>query len=166
MLSDVSIRKLLAGGLIEPMPHDWQIQPASVDLLLGEMATPTVGTSPWLLQPGEFRLASTLELVTVPADVVAMVSGKSSLARAGLTVEQAGWIDPGFSGQITLELFNATRHPIRLEPEQPICQIAFMRLDQRAARPYGTRGLRSKYQGQTGPTPARPGNFAQDGRGG
>ena len=155
MLSDVSIRKLIAGGLIEPIPHDRQVQPASVDLLLGEMATPSIGTSPWLLHPGEFRLASTLETVTLPADVAGWVAGKSTLARLGLTVEQAGFCDPGFSGTITLELFNATRDPIVLRREQPICQIAFIRLDQPAERPYGSRGLGSHYQGQQGPTPAR-----------
>jgi dCTP deaminase len=154
MLSDVSIRKLLADDLIEPTPHDHQIQPASVDLLLGAVKRRPVGDD-WLLLPGEFKLASTLETVTIPADIVGMVAGKSSLARIGLTVEQAGWIDPGFTGQITCELFNASNQPIRLRPEQPICQIAFIRLDQPAARPYGSPGLRSHYQGQRGPTPAR-----------
>lgn len=155
MLSDTTIRKLIADGLIDPLPHDHQIQPASVDLLLGDVAPSQVGPDWWWLYPSEFRLASTLETVTIPADVVGMVAGKSSLARVGLTVEQAGWIDPGFTGQITCELFNASREPIRLTREMKICQIAFMRLDQPAARPYGSEGLRSHYQGQRGPTAAR-----------
>lgn len=166
MLADGTIRKLLAGGLIEPLPHDHQIQPASVDLLLGEIADRrkedphdfeywNSGPRRWILHPGEFRLASTLETVTVPNDLVGLVAGKSSLARAGVTVEQAGWIDPGFHGQITLELFNAGAEAVRLTPGQPICQIAFIRLDRPAERPYGSVGLRSRYQGQRGPTPAR-----------
>lgn len=163
MLSDTSIRKLIAEGLVEPVPHDHQIQPASVDLLLGDIDTPTrlsnalgdlYQSSRWTILPGEFRLASTLETVTLPADIAGWVAGKSTLARLGLTTEQAGFVDPGFSGMITLELFNATREPIHLQREQAICQIAFIRLDQPAARPYGSDGLRSHYQHQQGPTAA------------
>ncbi len=98
MLSDATIRKLITDGLIEPTPHDHQIQPASVDLLLGDVAPSREGPDFWWLYPGQFRLASTLETVTIPADLVGMVAGKSSLARAGLAVEQAGWIDPGVHG--------------------------------------------------------------------
>lgn len=157
MLSDTTIRKLIADGLIDPTPHDHQIQPASVDLLLGAMERRPGGSGrpEWAVLPGEFRLASTLEILTLPADVAGWVAGKSTLARLGLTVEQAGFCDPGFSGMVTLELFNATREPIYLQREQPICQIAFMRLDEPAARPYGSEGLRSRYQGQCGPTAAR-----------
>ncbi|WP_426504416.1 dCTP deaminase [Dactylosporangium sp. McL0621] len=170
MLSDVSIRKLLAAEdpLIEPHPLDQQIQPATVDLLLGKIAWPDLPWRRrawrrvnwrtydlWTIEPGDFRLASTLELVTLPADLAGWVAGKSSLARHGLTVEQAGFVDPGFLGEITLELHNVSRKPIQLWPEMPICQIAFFRLDQPADRPYGSPGLGSHYQLQLGPTPSR-----------
>lgn len=108
------------------------------------------------LHPGDFWLASTVETVQMPTDLVAMVNGKSSLGRKGLVIHQtAGFIDPGFKGQVTLELSNVSAKPIRLTTWMPICQLVFMQMDGPADRPYGSDGLGSHYQGQRGPTPSR-----------
>lgn len=108
------------------------------------------------LQPGDFWLASTVETVRIPTDMVAQVNGKSSLARKGLVIHQtAGFIDPGFKGQVTLELSNASHRPIKLTTWMPICQLVFMQMTSPAQRPYGSAGLGSHYQGQRGPTPSR-----------
>lgn len=104
---------------------------------------------------GDFILASTQETVHIPNDVVGLVNGKSSLGRRGLVIHQtAGFIDPGFKGQITLELTMVSNKPLRLHAGQPICQLVLMRLTSAAERPYGSDGLGSHYQGQQGPTPA------------
>lgn len=109
-----------------------------------------------LLGPGGFWLASTVETVQIPTDLVAVVNGKSSLARLGLSIHQTGgFIDPGFRGQVTLELVNSGKDHIRLKPGQPICQLVFMQMDGPADRPYGSTGLGSHYMGQRGPTPSR-----------
>jgi dCTP deaminase len=108
------------------------------------------------LQPGDFWLASTVETVRMPTDLAAMVNGKSSLGRKGLVIHQtAGFIDPGFKGQVTLELSNVSHKPIRLTTWMPICQLVFMQMDGPADRPYGSDGLGSHYMGQRGPTPSR-----------
>lgn len=108
------------------------------------------------LYPGDFWLASTVETVQIPTDLVAQVNGKSSLARKGLVIHQtAGFIDPGFKGQVTLELSNVSHLPIKLTTWMPICQLVFMQMDSQAERPYGSAGLGSHYQGQRGPTPSR-----------
>jgi dCTP deaminase len=108
------------------------------------------------LQPGDFWLASTVEKVYIPTDLVAQVNGKSSLGRKGLVVHQtAGFIDPGFRGQITLELSNVSQRAIRLTVGMPICQLVFFQMTSPAQRPYGHVGLGSHYQGQQGPTSAR-----------
>lgn len=112
--------------------------------------------TPWtVLGSGEFALVSTKETVTVSAALAGQVAGKSSLARQGLLVEAAGWVDPGFSGQITLELKNLTPAPIVLTAGMPICQIVFLWLRTRCNKPYGSPGLGSRYQDQRGPTEAR-----------
>lgn len=104
------------------------------------------------LQPGDFWLASTVEKVHIPTDLVAQVNGKSSLGRLGLTIHQtAGFIDPGFRGTVTLELGNISRRAIRLTVGMPICQLVFYRMTSAAERPYGSAGLGSHYQGQQGP---------------
>ena len=109
-----------------------------------------------LLHPGDFWLASTVETVHMPNNLAAMVNGKSSLGRKGLVIHQtAGFIDPGFKGQITLELSNVSALPIKLTTWMPICQLVFMQMDGPADRPYGSDGLGSHYQGQRGPTPSR-----------
>lgn len=107
------------------------------------------------IRKGDFILASTQETVHIPNDVVGLVNGKSSLGRRGLVIHQtAGFIDPGFKGQITLELTMVSNKPLRLHAGQPICQLVLMRLTSAAERPYGSDGLGSHYQGQQGPTPA------------
>ena len=181
ILSDLSIRELL-GRLERPLRIEplgpGAIQPASVDVRLGSgfvtvlprepfgvivpgdpasFGTQTVVTyEPFVLPPGGFCLASTLETVVIPDDLVARVEGKSTIARAGIAVHvTAGYIDPGFRGTITLELVNQSAHMVSLRPGMPIAQLSFHTLTTRAERPYGASGLGSRYQGQTDPTPGR-----------
>jgi dCTP deaminase len=111
---------------------------------------------PFILQPGAFCLATTLEVITLPDDIVARVDGRSSLGRLGLLVHAtAGYIDPGWTGKLTLELSNQSQMPIALYYGMRVAQISFLTLSSPVDRPYGTPGLGSKYQGQTGPTPSR-----------
>ena len=179
VLSDRSIREEIAAGrlVIEPWEERF-LQPASVDLRLGrefrvfrnyrlpvidpktEMANLTElevieGDQPFILHPGEFVLAVTRERVDIPADLVGRLDGKSSLGRLGLIVHStAGFVDPGFSGRLTLELTNIANLPIMLYYDMPISQISFVRLTTAADHPYGS-GAGNKYQGQTGPEPSR-----------
>ena len=114
------------------------------------------GDEPFILHPGEFVLGSTYELVTLPDDVAARLEGKSSLGRLGLlTHSTAGFIDPGFSGHVTLELSNVATLPIKLWPGMKIGQLCFFRLSSPAENPYGSAKYGSRYQGQRGPTPSR-----------
>ena len=169
---------------IDPL-EDWQIQPASVDLRLGTeirilfssmhsshqgiivdpmennddvMALAHVtNNEPFLLMPGQFILASTHEKITVPDDLVGRLEGKSSLGRLGLLVHStAGYVDPGWSGDLTLELTNVSTFPIRLRYLMPICQISFITLSSPAERVYGSPELGSKYQGGGGAVASRP----------
>lgn len=111
---------------------------------------------PFILHPGEFVLASTYESVSLPDDVAARLEGKSSLGRLGLlTHSTAGFIDPGFSGHVTLELSNVATLPITLWPGMKIGQMCFFRLSSAAERPYGAAENHSRYQGQRGPTASR-----------
>jgi len=111
---------------------------------------------PFILHPGEFVLGSTLEVVTLPDDLAARVEGKSSLGRLGLlTHATAGFVDPGFSGHVTLELANVATLPIKLYPGMKIGQLCFFRLSSPAEHPYGSAKYGSRYQGQRGPTPSR-----------
>lgn len=111
---------------------------------------------PFILHPGEFVLAQTLEYVVLPDDLVGRLEGKSSLGRLGLLIHQtAGLIDPGFSGTITLELSNVASLPITIYSGMPVGQITFEELDQPAERAYGSAEAGSKYQGQTRPTASR-----------
>ncbi len=161
ILSDRTIRRALFDRriIISPLPPEQRIQPASVDLTLGtEFRTPVKGavmaaSSLFTILPGECMLGCTAEWVEVPRDMVARVEGKSSWGRRFILVHStAGFIDPGFKGQITLELVNLSKEPQVLPVGQPICQISFATLDQEAQRPYGHPGLGSHYQGQTGAT--------------
>lgn len=105
----------------------------------------------WWLEPGEFALGSTLEKVTLPATLCAQVNGKSSLGRLGLLVHAtAGFVDPGFSGELTLELKNLSNHVIPLSRGMAVAQLVFHRLTSPAQRPYGHEELGSHYQGQVG----------------
>lgn len=166
ILSDKTIKKLLAQGLlcIDPVePH--QIQPASVDIRIGssfstlkstglapvEMSSKleyeTLQADRFVIAPGQFVLASTLEYFRLPANLTAFVEGRSSIGRLGLFIQNAGWVDPGFEGEITLELFNASQSSIVLESGWRVGQLVFAQLDDDAENPY-----RGKYQGQRGAT--------------
>ena len=180
VLSDGTIRRLVAEGRIAIEPWDpAAVQPASVDVRLGhsfrvfhnhraraiDLREPprnlteqvTVGDDePFVVHPGEFVLARTLEWVRLPDDVVSRIEGKSSIGRLGLIVHAtAGFIDPGFEGTLTLEVTNLTRIPIELWPGLPIAQLSFMALDAPAERPYGHPDLGSHYHGQLEATESR-----------
>ena len=113
------------------------------------------GDEPFILHPGEFVLGQTLERVTLPNDLVARLEGKSSLGRLGLLIHStAGFVDSGFSGNLTLELSNVANLPITIYHGMPIGQISFMRMDAPVEHPYGSSETGSKYQGQDEPTPS------------
>jgi dCTP deaminase len=180
ILSDRTIREELASGrlVIEPLDPD-DIQPASVDMHLDRVfrvfkvsSRPYIdvrepmddltdevvidGDEPFFIHPGEFVLASTVEVLTLPDDILAQVEGKSSLGRLGLLIHAtAGFVDPGWTGKLTLELSNVAKLPIALHFGMKIGQFSFVRMSTPVDRPYGSPGLRSKYQGQMGPTPSR-----------
>lgn len=181
VLSDRTIREEIAKGriIIEPLDSSC-IQPASVDIHLDKKLlvfrtwrhpfyidvkqsldnlTELVEISeenPFFLHPGEFVLASTLESITLPDDIVARLEGKSSLGRIGLLIHStAGYVDPGWQGHLTLELSNVAKLPITLYYKMKIGQISFLRLTSPADRVYGAEGLGSKYQGQTEPTASK-----------
>lgn len=133
-------------------PH---IDPAADQSDLTRVVEPD-GDEPFILHPGEFVLGSTFEVVTLPDDLAARVEGKSSLGRLGLlTHATAGFVDPGFSGHVTLELANVATLPIKLYPGMKIGQLCFFRLSSPAEHPYGSEKYGSRYQGQRGPTPSR-----------
>jgi dCTP deaminase len=187
VLSDGTITALVQAGriIIDPWRAE-QVQPASVDLRLGdsfrvftnhkvaaidladvpenlteEVAVPEGGS--FVIHPGEFCLGRTLEWVELPDDIVARIEGKSSLGRLGLIVHAtAGFCDPGWKGTLTLELNNLTRVPIILRPGLPIAQLSFMTLDRPARRPYGSADLGSHYQGQRAATASRYGSAPRD----
>ena len=169
ILSDVSLRVMLQRGhlMVDPMPPDSAIQPASIDLTLGPKLRIAVrdggyvdydlGDRPnglWLHQ-GQFALAVTREHISIPADLVGQLIGKSTCARQGLVVEAAGLLDPGYVGNPTLEIGNLSPAPVLLTAGQGICQLVVARLSTVAERPYGSAGLNSRYQHDTEPTPAR-----------
>ncbi|WP_150460970.1 dCTP deaminase [Nesterenkonia ebinurensis] len=180
LLSDNDIRAELEAGRIQLNPLDAQmIQPSSVDVRLERMfrlfdnhkyahidpaaeqpdLTRLVEVDPeepFVLHPGEFVLGATYETVTLPDDVAARLEGKSSLGRLGLlTHSTAGFIDPGFTGQVTLELSNMATLPIKLWPGSKIGQLCFFRLSSPASTGYGSQAHQSRYQGQRGPTASR-----------
>jgi dCTP deaminase len=179
ILSDADIRSEIESGRIEVDPFDPEmIQPSSIDVRIDsqfrvfhnhryqvidvrkQMDDLTelvqVTTEPFMLHPGEFVLGSTMEWVRLPPDIAGRLEGKSSLGRLGLvTHSTAGFIDPSFQGHLTLELSNLANLPITLYPGMPIGQIAFFRLSSEARSGYGSEALKSKYQGQRGPTPSR-----------
>lgn len=114
------------------------------------------GDEPFILHPGEFVLASTYEVISLPDDIASRLEGKSSLGRLGLlTHSTAGFIDPGFQGHVTLELSNVATLPIKLWPGMKIGQLCMFRLSSPAEFPYGSGRYGSRYQGQRGPTPSR-----------
>ncbi|WP_344102340.1 dCTP deaminase [Myceligenerans crystallogenes] len=180
LLSDRDIRAELDAGRVALDPYDAEmIQPSSIDVRLDKFfrlfdnhkypyidpreeqpeLTRLVEVDkgePFVLHPGEFVLGSTYETVTLPDDVAARLEGKSSLGRLGLlTHSTAGFIDPGFSGHVTLELSNVATLPITLWPGMKIGQLCFFRLSSPAEHPYGSDRYGSRYQGQRGPTASR-----------
>ena len=180
LLSDRDILAEIDAGRIAVDPYDpAMIQPSSIDFRLDrffrvfenhryphidpaidqEDLTRVVeaqGEEPFILHPGEFVLGSTYEVVTLPDDLAARVEGKSSLGRLGLlTHATAGFVDPGFSGHVTLELANVATLPIKLYPGMKVGQLCFFRLSSPAQHPYGSAKYGSRYQGQRGPTPSR-----------
>ena len=184
VLSDRDIRRDLSGGKLRIDPlGEGAVQPASVDLRLGRellvfqnhlmpyidikqpmshLTSPVEidEINPFVLHPGEFVLGVTLEYVVLPDDLVGRLDGKSSLGRLGLVVHStAGFVDPGWKGNLTLELSNLANLPIYLYFGMKVSQISFMRLSSPAEHPYGSSVLGSKYQGQRGPTASR---FFQD----
>ena len=180
LLSDRDIREQIEAKRVSVEPYDESmIQPSSIDFRLDRYfrvfenhryphIDPAVdqseltrvveaeGEEPFILHPGEFVLGSTLEVVSLPDDIAARVEGKSSLGRLGLlTHATAGFVDPGFSGHVTLELANVATLPIKLYPGMKIGQLCFFRLSSPAEHPYGSAKYGSRYQGQRGPTPSR-----------
>jgi dCTP deaminase len=180
VLSDRSIRAEIDAGRIVIDPYDERlVQPSSIDVRVDsqfrvfhnsrypyidvrqpmEGLTELVdkpGDEPFILHPGEFVLGQTLERVTLPDDLVARLEGKSSLGRLGLLIHStAGFVDSGFSGNLTLELSNVANLPITIYHGMKIGQISFVQLSEPAEKPYGSGELGSKYQGQMGPTPSR-----------
>ncbi len=139
------------------------IDPAAQQDDLTSLVEPD-GDDPFVLHPGEFVLGSTFEMVTLPDDLAGRLEGKSSLGRLGLlTHSTAGFIDPGFTGHITLELSNVANLPITLWPGMKIGQLCLFRLTSPASHPYGSSVYGSRYQGQRGPTPSRAFvNFRRD----
>lgn len=180
LLSDRDIRAEIAAGRVAVEPFaESMVQPSSVDVRLDHffrvfenhkysVIDPSIEQSEltrevivepnehFILHPGEFVLASTYEVITLPDDIAGRLEGKSSLGRLGLlTHSTAGFIDPGFSGHITLELSNVANLPVKLFPGMKIGQLCLIKLSSPAEHPYGSAVYASRYQGQRGPTASR-----------
>lgn len=169
ILSDRTITKMLEEGTLKIAPlESEQIQPASVDIRLGdtfsivedsptgsitleqEIRYKTIKSESYVLLPNQFVLATTMETFDLPDNLTAFVEGRSSLGRMGLFIQNAGWVDPGFKGEITLELYNANRCAIELKAGRRVGQLVFALMDGPADKPYN-----GKYQGQKGATGSR-----------
>ena len=180
LLSDRDIRAEITAGRVKVEPiTEAMVQPSSVDVRLDRFfrvfenhkysvidpsteqpdLTREVAVTAdefFILHPGEFVLASTYEVITLPDDIAGRLEGKSSLGRLGLlTHSTAGFIDPGFSGHITLELSNVANLPVKLFPGMKIGQLCLIKLSSPAEHPYGSAVYGSRYQGQRGPTPSK-----------
>ncbi len=180
LLSDHDIHAEIDAGRIRMDPYEpGMMQPSSIDVRLDRYfrvfdnhkyphidpaadqsdltrIIETDGDEPFILHPSEFVLGSTYESVTLPDDIAARVEGKSSLGRLGLlTHATAGFVDPGFSGHVTLELANVATLPIKLYPGMKVGQFCFLRLTSPSDHPYGSEKYGSRYQGQRGPTASR-----------
>ena len=169
ILSDKTLMKMLEEKelVVEPIEKE-QIQPASIDIRLGntfsivedtstgiinlenEIKYKTITSDTYILLPNQFVLATTMEYFDLPDDLTAFVEGRSSLGRMGLFIQNAGWVDPGFKGEITLELYNANRCAIELKTGRRVGQLVFAMMDDKALNPYN-----GKYQGQRGATGSR-----------
>ena len=184
LLSDVTIAEYIADEIIKIEPYDpIDLQPSSIDLHLDgafrvfkasvaiheraidvrrppEWLTDLVRPledRPFIMAPGQFVLASTVERIELPNDLVGRIEGKSSNGRIGLMIHStAGYVDPGWRGQLTLELSNLNSIPLALYPGMRIAQLSFHQLTTPVSRPYGSTGLRSRYQDQSGPTASLP----------
>lgn len=162
ILSDQTLERLIKEKIIVIDPVDEKsIQPASVDLRLGthfliieenqmevitldsEVHYREINNETVIIPPKSFLLATTQEYIKLPNDITAFVEGRSSIGRIGLFIQNAGWVDPGFEGRITLELYNASALPIKLQAGKRICQLVCCRMDAPAKTPYN-----GKYQGQ------------------
>lgn len=162
ILSDQTLERLIKEKIIVIDPVDEKsIQPASVDLRLGthfliieenqmevitldsEVHYREINNDTIIIPPKSFLLATTQEYIKLPNDITAFVEGRSSIGRIGLFIQNAGWVDPGFEGRITLELYNASALPIKLQAGKRICQLVCCRMDAPAKTPYN-----GKYQGQ------------------
>ncbi len=169
ILSDITLKELInSGKLVIDPPDESCIQCSSLDLKLGNEIGIYEGSymidikkntfkievqyikDEFIIMPRQFVLATTLEYIKLPEDVTAFVEGRSSLGRLGLFIENAGWVDAGFEGQITLELFNANKRPIKLYKGMRICQLVFAKLDRKPSKSYS-----GKYKGQKGVTPSK-----------
>ena len=180
VLSDRSIREALKQGRVAIEPFDEaDLQPSSIDVHLDRMfrvfdntrythidvrieqpdltsLVTVTDDEPFVLHPGEFVLGQTLESVTLGRDIVARLEGKSSLGRLGLLIHStAVYVDPGWSGNLTLELSNVANLPITLYHGMKIGQLSFLEMSTPVDRPYGSAEVGSKYQGQHEPTPSR-----------
>ncbi len=180
LLSDRDIRAEIESGRVVLTPYEpGMIQPSSIDVRLDKYfrvfdnhkyaaidpateqdeltrLVEVTGDDPFILHPGEFVLASSYETVSLPDDIAARLEGKSSLGRLGLmTHSTAGFIDPGFEGNVTLELSNVATLPINLWPGMKIGQMCFFRLSSAAEHPYGSGQYGSRYRGQRGPTASK-----------
>jgi len=163
ILSDKTIKAMLDSGdlVCEPI-DDKAIQPASIDCRLGDhflvlednqmdiitldgdIKYREINNDSITIPPHSFLLATTQEYIKIPDNLTAFVEGRSSIGRIGLFIQNAGWVDPGFEGRITLELYNASSLPIKLQAGKRICQLVFCQMDEKADNPY-----RGKYQGQS-----------------
>ena len=164
ILSDKTIKDLMSKKelIIDPITEN-SIQPASVDCRIGshylviddnqiesgilsfdkEIKYREIKGDTIIIPPHSFLLATTMEYIKLPNGYTAFVEGRSSIGRMGLFIQNAGWVDSGFEGRITLELYNANSLPIRLDSGRRVCQLVFCKMDQAAEQPY-----KGKYQGQ------------------
>lgn len=162
VISDKTLKKMLASGelVIEPLSPQG-VQCSSVDCRLGnkfllvedtnmgiitldsKIVYREIESESIIIPPKSFVLATTQEYIKLPDNVTSFVEGRSSIGRMGLFIENAGWVDAGFEGRITLELFNANSLPIKLDAGRRVCQLVFVKMDQSAQEPYS-----GKYQGQ------------------
>lgn len=176
MFADHQIKSAVAYGIITVSPYNAMlVQPASLELRLGsefirylDTGHPIDPENSWngvekfetdkvFLEPGEFILGTTVETIGINPSIAARVEGKSTLGRLGLIVHStAGFVDPGFKGNITLEMANINTRPIILRAGMKICQISFHQMSSPAERPYGHEKLGSHYQNQSSVTPAAP----------
>jgi dCTP deaminase len=165
ILHDTALRSL-AGKIF---PSDAYVGPSSVDFRLSRSFSRLdphrgsinlerecdhqaieVSGDQFVLEPHGFILGSTEETISLPAEMAAIVCGRSSIGRLGLQIQNAGFIDAGFRGQITLELANQTPYPIEIPIGIRICQVVFFWQEGKSERPYS-----GKYHGQVGATASR-----------